>query len=74
MLDKYLPNMTEPKMNLRETFFAEGMGAVMLAFAGLKLEDISTIASTGANFLAMAVSCIAIYTFIRKERRERKKD
>ena len=66
--------MTKQDMNFKETFFAEGFGALMFAFAGAKLEDVSNIASMGANFLAMIVSSIAIFTFIRNERRKRKEN
>jgi len=66
--------MTKQDMNFKETFFAEGFGALMFAFAGVKLEDVSNVASMGANFLAMIVSSIAIFTFIRNERRKRKEN
>jgi hypothetical protein len=39
-----------------------------------QLEDVSNLASMGANFLAMIVSSIAIFTFIRNERRKRKEN
>ncbi|HBY68690.1 MAG TPA: hypothetical protein DEG69_13620 [Flavobacteriaceae bacterium] len=64
--------MAKENMNFKETFFVEGFGALLFAFAGVKLEDISSLASMGANFFAMIVSSIAIFTFIRNERRKSK--
>lgn len=65
--------MTETEMNYNEIFFKEGFFAVALTFAGVKLETFSQIASTCANLAATVVAITAIYTFIKKEIRERKK-
>jgi hypothetical protein len=65
--------MTETEMNYNELFFREGLGAFVLAFAGVKLETFSQLASTSANVAATIVAITAIYTFIKKEIRERKK-
>lgn len=66
--------MNKKNMNWKETFFAESFAGVTLAFAGAKLEAVSEFASMGANLFAMAVSCIAIFTFIRNEKEKRKKN
>ena len=66
--------MTESKMNLNEMFLREGFGTVVLAFAGVKLQDVSEIGSVCANYAATIVALTAIYTFVKKEIRERKKE
>ena len=60
-------------MNYNEIFFREGFFAYVLTFAGIKLETFSVMASTFANLAATIVALTAIYTFIKKELRERKK-
>lgn len=54
-------------------FLREGFGTVLLAFAGVKLQDVSELGSVGANYAAIIVAFTAIYTFVKKEIRERKK-
>ena len=66
--------MTESKMNLNEMFLREGFSTVILAFAGVKLQSISEIGSICANYAATIVAFTAIYTFIKKELKERRKE
>jgi len=60
-------------MNLNEVFFKEGFFAVTLGFLGLQIGDISVLLSSLANLGSVILAGIAIYTFIKKEKSEKKK-
>ena len=58
-------------MNLNDVFFKEGFFAVTLGLLGTKLENVTEIISSLANLGSVILAAIAIFTFIRKERKKK---